>query len=503
LLRYFVAAALAALVGTAAGAQPIPAPRPGGALRFATPADPDGLDPHRSPADSTFNIAMNVFDTLVAANSKGELLPGLAARWSVSANGLVYTFALRPGVTFHSGRPFTSADVAYSLKRMAEKGKSPHAADYAVIDATDTPDPLTVRITLKRPSARFLSDLAYGWAAVVPDGAGDELRQHPVGTGPFRFVEWVPDSHIKLARNPKYFLSGRPYLDEVVFRVVADETVRLTALRTGEIDVAAPIPPQSVAELRAAGGIKVETFPRNTLSEVAINQEQKPFNDLRVRQALFHATDRQAVLEGAVFGFGRLLGSFMPPVISEYYVDLNTRYPYDPARARALLAQAGFPNGFDTVIYLPQPYAESVKSGEIVASQYKKVGINAKLVTLEWGAWLDKVYKKHDYGLTVIGHVGRLDPVTLLERFKSKYNANYFGYANPDYDRLVEQADVSHDRKQRREMVARLQRYLSDDAVCVWLFSTDGIVAMRQDVYGYSELPIPGNRVPDVYRAGK
>jgi peptide/nickel transport system substrate-binding protein len=503
--RVFIVATLAAALLFPVGvwAQSAPTPKPGGSLRFATPADPDGLDPHRSPADSTFNITMNIFDTLVATNSKGEIVPSLVTRWYISTNGLVYSFTLRPGVAFHNGKAFTSADVKYSLQRMSEKGKSPHAADYAIIDSVEAPDPMTVRLALKRPSARFLSDLAYGWAAMVPDGAGDELRQKPVGTGPFRFVEWVPDSHIKLAKNTKYFVAERPYLDELTYRVVPDETARLTALKAGELDVADRIPPQNVADLKKAAGLKVETFARNTLSEVAINEETKPFTDLKVRRALFHATDRKTVLEGAVFGYGRLIGSFMPPIISEFYVDLNPRYPYDPAKAKALLAEAGFPNGFETTLYLPQPYAEYVKSGEVVASQWKKVGVNAKLVTLEWGAWLDRIYKKHDYGATVIGHVGRLDPVTLLERFKSKYNANYFGYANPAYDKLVEEADTSHDKKARKDAVVKLQRFLSEDAVCVWLFSIDGIVAMRQDVYGYSELPIPGNRLIDVYRAGK
>jgi peptide/nickel transport system substrate-binding protein len=501
-LGALTAMVLAVATGPAA-AQQVPAPKAGGAIKFATQADPDGLDPHRSPADSTFIIAMNIFDSLVMTNAAGQLLPGLAARWDVSPDGLTYTFHLRRGVTFHTGKPFTAADVKYSLARMSEKGKSPHAADYAIIKSVETADPTMVRLSLGRPSGRFLSDLAYGWASIVPEGAGDELRRNPVGTGPFRFVEWVPDSHIKLRRNPNYFLAGRPFLDEVVFRIMPDETARLTALKAGDLDVADRIPPQSVAELRRQPGVRVETFRRNTLSELAINQAQKPFNDLRVRRALFHATDRKAVLEGAVFGFGRLIGSFMPPIISEYYVELNDRYQYDPAKAKQLLAEAGFPNGFETIIYLPQPYGEYIKGGEIIASQIKRVGVNAKLVTLEWGAWLDKIYKRHDYGLTVIGHVGRLDPITLLERFKTGYNANYFGYANPEYDKLVADADVTHDKAKRREMVAKLQRFLSDDAVCVWLISTDGIVAFQKDVYGYTELAIPGNRLTDVYRAGK
>jgi peptide/nickel transport system substrate-binding protein len=160
--------AVTLLLPRIAWAQPAPPATSGGSLRFATPADPDGLDPHRSPADSTFNITMNIFDTLVATNSKGEILPGLATKWYISTNGLLYAFTLRQGVAFHNGKPFTSADVKYSLQRMSEKSKSPHAADYAIIDSVEAPDPMTLRLALKRPSARFLSDLAYGWAAMVP-----------------------------------------------------------------------------------------------------------------------------------------------------------------------------------------------------------------------------------------------------------------------------------------------------------------------------------------------
>ncbi len=493
----------AAAAPSRADAQTPPAPKAGGAITVAAIANPDGLDPHRSPADSTFVITMNIFDGLVAANPKGELLPALAERWNISGDGLTYTLQLRRGVTFHGGKPFTSADVKYSLARMAEKGKSPHAADYAVIASVETPSATTVKITLSHPSARFLSDLAYGWAAIVPEGAGDDLGRKPAGTGPFRFVEWVPDSHITLVKNGSYFLVGRPYLDEVLFKVIPDETARVTALRAGEVDLADRIPPQMVGDLRANRQLRVETYASNTLSELAINAAQKPFDDIRVRRALFHAIDRKAVLDGANFGYGRLIGSFMPPIIGEYYVDLNGRYPYDLARAKALLAEAGYPNGFETTIYLPQPYADYSAAGEIIASQIKKVGITAKLVTLEWGQWLDKIYKKKDYGLTTIGHYGRLDPVTLLERFKSGYNANYFGYSSAEYDRLLTQADVTHERGKRKETVARLQQLLSEDAACVFLVSRDAIVGFQRDVWGYAELPIPGNRLTDVYRAAR
>jgi peptide/nickel transport system substrate-binding protein len=487
----------------AAAAATPPAPRPGGMVTVAALANPDGLDPHRSPADSTFIITMNIFDSLIVTNAKGELLPALAERWTISGDGLTYTLELRRGVTFHDGKPLTSADVKYSLARMAEKGRSPHAADYAVIAGIGTPSPTTVKVTLSRPSARFLSDLSYGWAAIVPEGAGDDLARKPIGTGPFRFVEWVPDSHIKLVKNARYFVPGRPYLDEVLFKVIPDETARVTALRAGEIDLTERVPPQMVEDLRANRSLRVETYPSNTLSELAINASRKPFDDVRVRRALFHAVDRKAVLEGANFGYGRLIGSFMAPIIGEYYVDLNGRYPYDPAKAKALLAEAGYPNGFETTLYLPQPYPDYSAAGEIIASQLGKVGVTAKLETLEWGQWLDRVYKKKDYALTTIGHYGRLDPLTLLERFKTGYNANYFGYSNAEYDRLLAQGDVAHDRAKRKEIVVRLQQLLSEDAACVFLVSRDAIVGFQRDVWGYVELPIPGNRLTDVYRASR
>ncbi len=226
-------------------------PQRGGTLVVAVAADPDGLDPHKTVAAATFQITRNIYDTLVQTDEKGRIVPDLALSWAPSADGLTWTFTLRQGVRFHNGRTMTAADVKYSFERLlAPETASPRAKDFAVIKSIAAPDDKTVVFELKSPSAAFLSNLAYGWAAIVPQEAAATLRDHPVGTGPFQFVEWVKDSHVALKRFDGYFLPGVPYLDAATFRVITDPAARMAALRAGEVDVIPELPAQDVAAVR-------------------------------------------------------------------------------------------------------------------------------------------------------------------------------------------------------------------------------------------------------------
>ncbi|MGA9350810.1 MAG: ABC transporter substrate-binding protein, partial [Anaerolineae bacterium] len=275
-------------------ASPTPSPGPtvptaqrGGSLTVAVAADVDGLDPHKTVAAATFQITRNLYDTLVQVDPQSRIEPDLATSWETSADGLKWTFHLRDGASFHNGRAMTAADVKYSFERILDPDTaSPRAKDYQIIAAIETPDDHTVVFTLSQPQAAFLSNLAYGWTAIVPQEAAETLRDHPVGTGPFQFVEWVPDSHVKLRRFEKYFLADVPYLDEVTFRVITDPAARLISLKTGEVDVVPEVPAQEIAGIKEEPGIKVIQQPFNGIQLLAINNARAPFDDLRVRQAL-------------------------------------------------------------------------------------------------------------------------------------------------------------------------------------------------------------------------
>jgi peptide/nickel transport system substrate-binding protein len=486
---------------TACGPTPTPGPSPasrggetttqrGGSLTVAVAADVDGLDPHKTVAAATFQITRNLYDTLVQVDPQSRIQPDLATSWETSSDGLKWTFHLRDDVSFHNGRAMTAADVKYSFERILNPDTaSPRAKDYQIIAAIETPDDRTVVFTLSQPQAAFLSNLAYGWAAVVPQEAAETLRDHPVGSGPFQFVEWVPDSHVKLRRFDKYFITDVPYLDEVTFRVITDPAARLISLKTGEVDVVPEVPAQEVAGIKEEPGIKVIQQPFNGIQLLAINNARPPFGDLRVRQALNHAIDKQAVIEGAQWGTGVPIGSHMPPV-SDFYVDLTNRYPYDPEKAKALLAEAGYPNGFETTIALPQPYDFHIRNGEVIADQLAKVGIKAKLETIEWATYLEKVYYGRDYALTTLGHTGRLDPDPFLNRYVSDSKEDYMNYNNPRYDELAKEGAVSTDPARRREIYAEMQRMLADDAVAVYLLAPLSSIGLREGVQGWQLYPI-------------
>lgn len=473
-----------------------------GTLVIALSANPDGLDPHKTVAAATFEVVKSLYDTLVESDPEGNIVPGLAEKWETSPDGLRWTFYLRKGVKFHNGREMTSADVKASFERILNpETKAPRAKDYSVIQKIETPDNYTVIFHLKEPQAAFLSNLAYGWAAIVPVEEKD-LRNRPVGTGPFRFVEWVPDSHIKLERFPDYFIKGQPYLGSVIFKIMPDPASKIAALKAGEVDVVDQVPPQEVEGLKKNPEIKLVQAPSNGIYIMALNNARPPFDKKEVRQAISYAVDKKGVIEAAQWGQGAAIGSHMPPV-SPFYVDLTDKYPYNPEKARELLAQAGYPEGFEVTLIMPQPYDFHIRNCEVIADYLKKIGIKVKLETYEWGTWLDKVYMGRDYQATCIGHTGRLDPDPFLNRYVSDSKENYMNYKNPRYDEIIRQAAVTTDFQKRKELYAEAQRLLAEDAVALYLMAPLWTVGMRKEVEGWKIFPIDIFDLRTVYKVRK
>ncbi|MDQ7793271.1 MAG: ABC transporter substrate-binding protein [bacterium] len=466
-----------------------PSPVRGGTLVVAVPADPAGLDPHKAVAAATFQITRNLYETLVQVDPNGELESALALEWEVSPDGLAYTFYLRPGARFHDGRAADAAAVKASFERLLDPATGhPRRKDYAVIGELVIAGEHTLVIRLAEYSAAFLSNLAMGWAAVVPVDAADLFNQ-PVGSGPFRFVEWRPQQHVKLARFEEYGVDELPYLDEVVFQIIPDGAVQLRHLQAGQVDVITVLPPETADQVRSTPGLKVLSAPMNAVQLLAINNARPPFDDLRVRRALSHLVDRQAVVDGAVWGYGTVIGSHMPPV-SPYYEDLTGAYEHDPARARQLLGEAGYPDGFEVTIHLPDAYELHRRAGEIIADQLRAGGIRARLEVVEWGRWLKEIYEQRQYHLTVIGHTGRLDPDPFLNRYVSKSRENYMNYDNPVYDQLIAEAAACTDLARRHQLYSLLQKTLTGDAVAVWLQAPHHVMGAAETVRGWRFFPI-------------
>jgi peptide/nickel transport system substrate-binding protein len=465
---------------------PLPAmgaPVSGGHLKVCQPAEPPGLDPTANTAAAIDRVVYaNIYEGLVKVDSEGAFIPGLATEWTVSPDGRVYSFKLRPGVRFHNGEPFDSQAARWNLERASgEDTRNPHPEYFRGITDIQTPDSGTLVLTLKNVDALFIAHLAEGDAVMLPPRGFERVKSHPIGTGPFRFKRWVRGDRVEMERNPDYWNPQLPYLDAVTFKFIGDASAQIAALKAGDLDVIGYIAaPESAMELARDPRFKV--FAGTTTGEVILstNNRAKPFDDPRVRRAMAHAIDRRAVIDLVMFGYGTPIGSHWSPS-TPYYRDLTGRYPYDPDRARSLLAQAGYPDGFSATIKLPAIYSYSRRAGEVIADMLGRIGIRLQIEIVEWGQWLDRIFKKREYQLTMIGHV---------EAWDIGIYANpdyYFQYDSPAFREAYEQALQAPSEEEKARRFGRCQEIIAADAVNGYLFSAPSLPAMRAQVMGWWE----------------
>ena len=483
-----VAALVAGLTPSPAAAQ---APT---SLVVQTGAEPPGLDLTATPASATAAVVFyNVQEALVKVDRHGKLVPWLAERWHTTDNRN-YTFFLKRGVHFHNGRELRAADVKYVIERaMNPETKHPYPGYYAAIGDIIVKDDYTITFSLKSLNANFILNLARQGSVIYPREAVDTLKSDPVGTGPFKLAEWVRGDRIVLTRNPDYHLKGLPRLDRVVFRFIPDPNATLAALKAGDVDASLfGLGPEHVQEVQKDARFQVVVGDTTNDVILAMNNSRKPYADVRVRRAITHAINKQDVLQGAMFGLGRILGSNVDP-LNPYYVDVSGLMPYDPARAKKLLAEAGYPNGFETVLKVAPQYYYTVRTGEIIANHLAKVGVKVRIEQIEWGQWIARVWREADYDLTIIGHAEAWD----IENYaKPTY---YFRYDSPEFQTLFKESEVTLDDKARRELYARMQKKLVEDAPVVWLYMHPRLVVAKKGVAGlWKDLPVPSADLAEV-----
>jgi peptide/nickel transport system substrate-binding protein len=435
-----------------------------GRIVIATQLEPPVLDPTLNPAAAISEILYgNVYEGLVQFGADGLVLPRLASSWEISADGLVYVFHLVADARFHDGTRFDSSVAKFSLDRIAGPGSvHPQRARYAAIRSVEAVDPLTLRVSLSRRSGGLLQSLAFGSAVMFSPRSVADNGAHPIGSGPFRFLRWRRGDSLTLERNPDY--RGKPaFLDQVTFKFISDPTAAYAALMAGDVDAFANYPaPESFAQFAADPRFKVLTGSTEMETVLSLNERVAPLNNVLVRRAISHGLDRRAIIDGAMFGYGIPIGSHFPPG-NPAYLDLTGEYPHDIAKAKALLAEAGYPQGFSMTLKLPPPsYAR--RGGEIVAAQLAQIGILLRIENLEWAQWLEQVYTRHDYEMSIVGHAEPLDYDIYA---RDNY---YFGYSNADFKALIAALDDTVDAQRRLELLQRIQRKLADDAVNGFLF---------------------------------
>ncbi len=485
---------LVAAVAVAVAAMSLPAYAAKTDLTMGVVLEPPHLDPTGGAAAAIDEVVYsNVFEGLTRIDRNGEVKPALAKSWTISDDGLTYTFTLNDGVTFHDGSDMTAEDVKFTLDRaMAEDSTNAQKALFEPIDSVAVTDPSTVVVTLKRPTGHFLFNLGWGDAVIVAPETAADNKANPVGTGPFKFVEWVPGDHITLEKNADYW-GDAVALDKATFKIIPDPAAATAALMAGDVDAFGNFPaPEAVPQFEADPRFTVAVGSTEGETILSTNNGKPPFDNPKVRQAIAHSIDRQAIIDGAMFGLGTPIGSHFAPH-HPAYVDLTGTYPYDLDKAKALLAEAGFPDGFEATLKLPPPtYAR--RGGEIIADQLGKVGIKLEIIPVEWAQWLEQAFKGKDYDLTIVSHT---EPMDIGIYARDDY---YFDYKNPKFNEVMDKLAAETDTEKRYALMGEAQTILAEDAVNGFLFELAKTGIWNAKLEGlWENSPVQANDLTEVH----
>ena len=479
----FAATAALGLAGCSAGAG-----SSGGATGGETPTTatialtgtPTNLD-FTTTAGSAIPQAMmsNVYEGLVELDEKGEIVPLLATDWTVSDDRKTYTFTLQEGVVFSNGDEFTADDVKFSFDRVKSDWVSSLKAKMDVVESVEVISDTEVAVHLTKPSNAWLFSLATPVGAIFSEDAVDDLANTPVGTGPYSVEKWTPNESIVLDTRDDYW-GEAPGVEQVTLKYFADATATTNALQTGDVDAIANLQaPELLSTFESDDKFKVITGTSSGEVSLSLNNKAAPFDDVRVRQAVLYALDKQAILDTAWNGYGSLVATYATPT-DPYYEDLNDAYPHDPEKAKELLKEAGQENLDITFTVPTRPYAQAVS--EIVVSQLKDVGINATIKSAEFPAvWLDEVFTKHDYQMTTVLAVEARDILTVFN------DPNYYiGYDNSKIAPLAAEADAADEAGYISGM-KKVSEQIVDDAASGVLFLFPNITVAKAELDGLPE----------------
>lgn len=468
-------------------------PRRGGTLTAAFSADPAGFDPVRGPSGMSHVVMEQVYSTLMSLTPDNEVEPDLAKSYELSDDGLTYTFKLREGVTFHNGDPLTSEDVKFTFDRLREPDSGySYGSQIATIERVEAPDPLTVVFRLSEPTAPFLVYMAFPGSSIVPKKlveSGYNLNSNPVGSGAFKFVKYEPKNVISFVRNPDYYESGKPYLDGMEWRIISDTAALTTAMVSGGADFTNVVPPQDWNRMKGTSSLVTESVVGSSFNWLLPNNSVEAFDDPRVRQAISYALNRESLVNGAFFGLATaILGGVVPEWSWASAPDVEFTGPKgDPAKAKALLAQAGYPDGFSTSMTIASSFPNLMAMAPIIQQDLQKVGIKAKIGTVEIPRYWDEVWGTSNFDITTMYWVSPLvDPDDFLyNNYHSKMPINVQKYGNPRMDSLLDQAKSTPDQAERKQLYAEIQRLSMEDMPIVPLVNGWVLFAYTDKLQGF------------------
>ena len=446
----------------------------------------ESLDPHNTVAAGTREVLFNVYEGLVKPNSDGDLVPAIASDVNIAEDGLTYTFTLRQGVKFHNGAPVTMQDVFYSVNRCKDDSSGSALVPELGVVSDIQYDDSTLTLTLSEPNPEFLSCMTL---AIIPDGSGSEVNG-PAGTGPFRLVSRAAQDTIVLERFEDYW--GTPaFVDKVTYKVIENVEGLILGLQSGALDLVAHMTSTQTAQL-SKNDFHVEVGSMNLVQALYLNNAEAPFDDVRVRQALSYAIDKQGVIDMAFDGYGFPIGSAMFPAFGQYFdPELTYYYSHNVEKAKELLAEAGYPNGFDMTITVPSNYQPHMDTAQVIVNQLKEVGVNATILPIEWASWLSDVYSGRQYQSTVVGvDASKLTASALLARYESSAHGNFMNFNSATYDELYAKAQACYDDAEQTLIYRDAERDLTENAASVYIQDMADLVAVRNGLEGLTFYPL-------------
>ena len=469
-------------------------PVPGGSVVYGMTQDLASLDPHVDTDAGTRDVVFNLYEGLVKPTSDGGFIAAVASDYTISDDAKTYTFTLRDGITFHDGTPVTIEDVKYSIDRYAEiQGES--SAFSSLVDSVEVQDDKTLVVNLKESYSEFLPMMTI---AIIPQSNEDPVG-NPIGTGPFKYVSYTPGQNLELEKYDGYWQEGVPSLDSVEFKFIADVDTAFVELQAGTIDILKYL---TSAQAETLGDdYNIVQGSMNLVHAMYLNSAYEPLSKTEVRQALCYAVDRDAINNFIFGGKSHIIGSHMIPAMSKYYEpEAETVYSYDPEKAKELLADAGYADGFDLEITVPSSYSQHVDSAQIIADELSQVGINVTLNQVEWSTWLQDVYKGGNFQATVIGFDGTLAPSDWLKKYVTDDAKNFMHCSNTEYDDVFNTAYTTVDDDVKVENYKKAQMILAEDAAAVYIEDPANLVAVSKKFGGYTFYPTAAEDMSLLYQ---
>lgn len=454
----------------------------GSSVTVGISQDLDSLDPHKAVNAGTNEVLFNIFEGLMKASPDGGVIPAVACDYEISADGTQYIFTLREGVMFHNGNEVTLDDVLYSLKRCAgaENDGVPLMSAFTNVSGVDADDQGRVVVTLSEPSLEFLNSMT---AAIIPADTGNQQATAPVGTGPFRFVSYIPQSSMEMTRFDGYW-GTQAHLENVTFKIISDTNTLVMGLNGGTLDMVVHMPNTLAGSVSSNFTVLEDTM--KLVQALYINNNVEPFDDIRVRQAMYYAINVPEIIDFVCDGAGVATGTSMYPAFTKYFVaELAEVYQQNLEKAKQLLTEAGYPGGFEMTITVPSNYTQHVDTGLVLAQQLSAVGITANVKEVAWETWVSDVYKGRNYQTTVSGIAASdMTAREMLVRYTTDHSKNFINFSDEEFDDTVARAMATMDMDEQISLYKRAQEILNEQAASLWLQDLCDLVVLRPELDG-------------------